>query len=113
VYFSFFFLNSHTPTDLCVFSFHSHTHSSLTPYTHHLYSPFTHTHTHTLYTLSWHSLHSLSTHLLHISCTSYSHLTLSTFILSPFPCPSIFLLLQKQVEKKRQCIIIAKWNSKG
>jgi hypothetical protein len=95
----FFSQIPHSYTPLCIpFSL---THSSYTSHTYHMHSPYT---PHIPSSLTRHMFFSCSPNLL-------SHLlfTGSLLALWPISCPSLFLILQKQV-KKRHCIIIAKSN---
>ena len=91
------YLHTHYFT-MCVFSSSTHTPSL---------------HTLSLHTLSSHSLLTLSQLTLHAThSTLTSHIPCAHLTLSPFSCENLLLILQKQVEKKRHCIIIDKSNSR-
>jgi hypothetical protein len=91
----FLFLNSHAHTHLCTFPVSlSHTsHTYLTHISHTTCTVLSLTHT-----LNIHTSRSLFTHSSHSLFTHSSHALL--MIACPFFCPSLLLILQKQVKKR-------------
>jgi hypothetical protein len=96
---------SHTPLYIPLSLSHTHfTHISHT-HIHHTHSSFPHTHTlRYTPTFSPYSLHSRLTHSSHIlfslfTFSLHSLFTCSSHARSPFSCPSLLLILQKQVKK--------------
>jgi hypothetical protein len=83
---AFLFVNSHAPTDLCVFPFHCLTCTLHTHLTHTLRTHLTHT-LRTHLTFSLRSLFMLSSHALHIHLTCSS---LVLYVLSSLSCAPVF-----------------------